>query len=277
MTYNYMSDEKDNKITTETIISSSDKDFVKKLRNFSKSCQSMHVKNFNNIKQIISKEEIERFNNDVNSIKKSISLNKNLLENFSNTPKSFDTLKPEFGKSIEFTKLDTTMFIDHKLVALRKISEKLDKLPDTEKIKEAVLENEEKKPENIEQKIISNQNINTQEQIEVKKEIKQTINKEPLHKEIAKKGGIERHKTTNIIKNEIIKKMFEKINGLSVNQKAINLNNKINEAISKNEFEKLTKQYDISIQLTKEIKEYLKEDHFEQIYKWCLSLNKNTK
>jgi hypothetical protein len=142
MTYNYMSDEKDNKITTETTISSSDKDFVKKLRSFSKSCQSMHVGNFNNTKQIISKDEIERFKNNADSIKKSTSLNKNLLENFSNINKSFDTLNPEFGKPIEFTRLDATMFIDHKLVALRKISEKL---PDTEKMKEAVLENEENK------------------------------------------------------------------------------------------------------------------------------------
>lgn len=133
---------------------------------------------------------------------------------------------------------------------------------------------EEKKPENIEQKTILNQNISTKEQTEVRKEIKQQINKEPLHKEIAKKGGIERHKTTNTIKNEIIKKMFEKISGYSINQKATNLNNKINEAMSKNEFEKLTKQYDISIQLTKEIKEYLQEDHFDQIYKWCLNFNK---
>ena len=140
-----MSDEKDNKITTETTISSSYEDFVKKLRSFSKSYQGMHVGNFNNTKQIISKDEFERLKNNVNSIKKSISINKNLLGNFGNINKSFDTLNPEFAKPIEFTKLDTTMLIDHKLVALRKISEKLDKLPDTEKIKEAVLENEENK------------------------------------------------------------------------------------------------------------------------------------
>jgi hypothetical protein len=131
---------------------------------------------------------------------------------------------------------------------------------------------EEKKPESIDQKTILNQN--TKEQTEVKKEIKQVIKKELLHKEIAKKGGIKRHETTNIIKNEIIKKMFEKISGYSVNQKAMNINNKISEVISKNEFEKLAKQYDISIQLTREIKEYLKGEHFEQIYRWCLNLDK---
>lgn len=91
------------------------------------------------------------------------------------------------------------------------------------------------------------------------------------------KGGINRHKTKNIIKNEIIKKMFEKINGRSTNQKVTNINNKINEAINKNEFEKLAKQYDISIQLTTQIKESLQEDHFEQIYKWGLNFNKNKK
>jgi hypothetical protein len=110
MTYNYMSDEKDNKIT-----------------------------------KIISKEELEKLQSKTDFYNKTISLNKNLFGNFGHISKSFDTLKPEFGKPIEFTKLDTTMFIDHKLVALRKISEKLDKLPDTEKMKEAVLENEENK------------------------------------------------------------------------------------------------------------------------------------
>lgn len=132
----------------------------------------------NKITKIFSKEELEKLQNKADSFNKTISLNKNLFGNFDNISKSFEAFKSmnkcwgldndkmkslsliangltksEFGfKPMELPKIDPIMFVDHKLVAqvqtnnhLKQISEKLDKLPDTEKIKETVLENEENK------------------------------------------------------------------------------------------------------------------------------------
>jgi hypothetical protein len=133
---------------------------------------------------------------------------------------------------------------------------------------------EEKKPESIDQKTILNQN--TKEQTEVKKE---TINKEPLHKEIAKKGGIERHKTTNTIKNEIIKPMFLFIqkDGISKGRKynVSEIANKIVNQLNEYTQEKLIQMYQFKDKTTleKAIK-YCKEKAGGEIDNWCYKINK---
>ena len=87
---------------------------------------------------------------------------------------------------------------------------------------------------------------------------------------IQSKGGVARHKLTNEIKNNIIKNMFCLIKGGSVAQKATKIVSIIADAIEKNTLNKMKKKYNIGVDITDEMINYLREDKYGQIYKWCL-------
>lgn len=97
--------------------------------------------------------------------------------------------------------------------------------------------------------------------------------------EIAKKGGIERHKTTNIIKNEIIKKMFLFIqeDGIKKGKKfnISEITKKIRTQLSDWSKDKLMQIYQFKDKtiLEKAIK-YCKEKAGGEIDNWCYKINR---
>jgi hypothetical protein len=101
------------------------------------------------------------------------------------------------------------------------------------------------------------------------------------------KGGKKRHEKTDIIKNNIIKLMFDNvalIKGKSTKQRANKIHDLLSELFS-NEDENINiseeaiinfaNKYDLNINDLRDSATYFSDDKSERIYKWCLDFDKN--
>jgi len=104
-------------------------------------------------------------------------------------------------------------------------------------------------------------------------------------------GAKKRHEKTDIIKNNIIKQMFENkalIKGKTTQQRADKITEVISEAFSKKDDDdqpysqeeinsrvvNFAKKYQIDLTILEESAYYFQDDKSEKIYKWCLEFNK---
>ncbi|MEQ1705412.1 MAG: hypothetical protein ABL867_05510, partial [Rickettsiales bacterium] len=96
-----------------------------------------------------------------------------------------------------------------------------------------------------------------------------------------RKGGKKRHERTEVIKDKIIKPLFKKrevIKGRSTKQRAANLNIKLSslQEMNDNQLSEFSKIYGLDIEILKDSIDYFSDDKEEQVYKWCLAIEKET-
>lgn len=96
------------------------------------------------------------------------------------------------------------------------------------------------------------------------------------------KAGKRRHEKTEIIKNQIIKPMFdnkELIKSTSVKQRADKISNELitvfsQESNSSEELKSFAKKYNLDLNVLQNSQDYFLDDKGDTIYRWCLKFSK---
>jgi hypothetical protein len=89
-------------------------------------------------------------------------------------------------------------------------------------------------------------------------------------------GAHKRHEKTDVIKNNVIKPLFNNknlIKGKTIKQRSDNICSKImhafNDKTDPNKLANFAREYNLDYEILSEAKEYFDEDKSETIYKWC--------
>jgi len=97
-----------------------------------------------------------------------------------------------------------------------------------------------------------------------------------------RRGGKQRHQKTTEIKEELIGPMFSNrtlIKGKSVKQRAEKINKELAQipTLSESAINLFSKKYGVELLALKKASPYFEGDREDQVYKWCLALNKARK
>jgi hypothetical protein len=101
------------------------------------------------------------------------------------------------------------------------------------------------------------------------------------YKEEKRRGGQKRHRQTTEVKEELVTPMFSNralIKGQSVKQRAEKINDELAQipTMSESEIEQFSKKFGVKLLALKNAASYFESERKDQVYKWCLIVQKGT-